>query len=207
MMNISDDLARLNYERYQSFSDNHETENARPAAMVFNGDVYRGLEADTLDGEDWAFATGQLRILSGLYGLLRPLDLIQPYRLEMGCDFKVTAAKNTLYKFWGSRISEALNEELAGHTHPTLINLASNEYFKAVDVKTLRHPIVQIDFKEERNGQLKVISFNAKRARGLMARFMIRERIINPQHLQAFDMENYQFNQEISSPNHWVFTR
>ncbi|NNE29119.1 MAG: peroxide stress protein YaaA, partial [Saprospiraceae bacterium] len=173
LMSISDKLAATNAERYQIFSEEFTTENAKQAALAFKGDVYLGLEAETFDGQDFEFADQHLRILSGLYGLLRPLDLMQPYRLEMGTSLKIGRKKN-LYQFWGDKITDLINEDLENSQSDFVLNLASKEYFKAVNVKKVTKPIINIHFREFRKGKFTMISFNAKKARGKMAQLIIK---------------------------------
>lgn len=205
LMDISDNLALLNYERFQAFDP--ESEEGVQAAMAFDGDVYAGLQARTLDKAGLAFAQKRLRILSGLYGLLRPLDLIQPYRLEMGTRLK-TRRGASLYDFWGPRIAQALNEAGEGAGEPVLVNLASQEYFGAVDRKALTLPVVNCHFKEIKGAEpAKVISFYAKKARGLMARFAVDERIDRAEGLKAFTVGGYAFDAAASTDEDWVFTR
>jgi len=176
LMDVSDNIARLNVERYASFSLPFTPENARPALFAFKGDVYRGIPAGEYGEQELAFSQAHLRILSGLYGCLRPLDLIQPYRLEMKTRLKNPRGDN-LYQFWGERITRCLNEELAKQKEPTLVNLASNEYFKAVKPKLLEGRLLQVNFKEVKNGKARVIAVFAKRARGMMADYIIRNRL------------------------------
>jgi hypothetical protein len=205
LMDISDNLALLNYERFQAFDP--EGEDGVQAAMAFDGDVYDGLQARTLDKAGLAFAQKRLRILSGLYGLLRPLDVIQPYRLEMGTRLK-TRRGASLYDFWGPRIAHALNEAAERAGEPVLVNLASQEYFGAVDRKALTLPVVSCHFKELKGeGPAKVISFYAKKARGLMARFAIDNRIERAEGLKAFTVAGYAFDKAASTPEDWVFVR
>jgi cytoplasmic iron level regulating protein YaaA (DUF328/UPF0246 family) len=205
LMDISDALAQLNYERFQAFDP--QSEDGVQAAMAFDGDVYDGLQARTLDKPGLAFAQKRLRILSGLYGLLRPLDLIQPYRLEMGTRLK-TRRGASLYDFWGPRISVALNEAAEGAGEPVLVNLASQEYFGAVDREALKLPVVNCHFKELKGEEpAKVISFYAKRARGMMARFAIEERIDRAEGLKAFTAAGYAFDLAASTDEDWVFVR
>jgi len=204
LMKLSDKLASLNVARYQSWQPEHTPDNARPAVLAFKGDVYTGLDAESFSEDDFEFAQQHLRILSGLYGVLRPLDLLEPYRLEMGTRLK-TAAGDNLYQFWGSRITEALNEELANDD--VVINLASNEYFKAVQPKSLNARLITPVFKDFKNGQYKIISFYAKKARGLMSRYIIQNRIESPEAIQAFDLEGYYFSAEQSKGDTWVFLR
>lgn len=205
-MELSDTLAALNVARYGAWKTPFTAKNARPAVLAFNGDVYEGLEAGTLDraGLDWA--QDHLRILSGLYGVLRPLDLMQPYRLEMGTRLPNARGKD-LYAFWQGRLAESLAEELAAHASPVLVNLASEEYFKAVPLKVLAHRVIQPVFQERKGTQWKVVSFHAKRARGLMARYAIEHRVDDPEALKAFDREGYAFAPASSDENTWVFRR
>ncbi|PHR57375.1 MAG: hypothetical protein COA47_11855 [Robiginitomaculum sp.] len=193
MMHLSDNLTDLTFSRFQQLDLADETMGS-PAALTFAGDVYRGLDAATLSTGELNFAQNHVRILSGLYGLLRPLDTMQPYRLEMGRKIKTKRGED-LYDFWGRRISDALNQTLQDHKTPVVINLASNEYFKSVDQKALNRTIISPVFKEEKDGQQRVLSFFAKQARGLMARWIIQNRIDNPADLQAFEVAGYRFCQ------------
>jgi len=205
LMDISDALALLNHERFQAFDP--ESEDGVQAAMAFDGDVYDGLEARTLDKAGLAFAQKRLRILSGLYGLLRPLDVIQPYRLEMGTRLK-TRRGASLYDFWGPRIAEALNEAADGAGERVLVNLASQEYFGAVDRKALKLPVVTCQFRELKGeAPAKVISFYAKKARGLMARYAIDHRIDRAEGLKGFTVAGYAFDGRASTAEDWIFTR
>jgi len=204
MMDLSDKLAQLNRERFQAFDP--AMEDGLQAAFAFNGDVYSGLKARELDKKALTYAQKHLRILSGLYGLLRPLDAIQPYRLEMGVRIK-TKRGTSLYDFWGDRIATGLNEAARGHKDKTLVNCASQEYFGAVDRAALAIPVVTAKFLEEKDGSAKIISFYAKKARGLMARFAIDNRIEKAEDLKAFDSEGYRFQKGASSDAEWVFSR
>lgn len=204
MMDLSDSLAELNRARFQAFDP--ESEEGLQAAFAFNGDVYLGLRARELDRKALAWAQGHLRILSGLYGVLRPLDAIQPYRLEMGVRIK-TRRGHSLYDFWGSRIAEALDEALAGHKDRTLVNCASGEYFGAVDRAALKAPVLSCRFLEEKDGEAKIVSFFAKRARGAMARFAIDNRIDKADDLKCFDVDGYRFQPALSSDEELVFAR
>ena len=206
LMSISDALAALNVARYGAWSPRFTQENARQAVMAFNGDVYEGLQAATLSLPDLDWAQQHLAILSGLYGVLRPLDLMQPYRLEMGARLATDAGAN-LYQFWGARIAEHLNRQLADDTDPVVVNLASQEYFKAVDRKALSARVVECVFEDYKGGHYKIISFYAKRARGLMARWAIRQRASTPRQLEGFDLEGYAFHPAASSPERLVFRR
>ncbi|MGF1606208.1 MAG: peroxide stress protein YaaA [Rhodothalassiaceae bacterium] len=201
---VSDRLADLNVQRFKAFSPPFDLNNARQAIFLFRGDVYQGLDADNLDEDALAFAQEHLRILSGLYGVLRPLDLIQPYRLEMGTRFQVNGA-GSLYDFWGGQITDLLEQDLNGAA--ALVNLASNEYFKAVDEKRLTTRLITPVFTELRNGKPTQISFFAKKARGLMARFILVNRIEDPEGLKAFDDEGYRFRADLSQGHRWMFTR
>ena len=202
LMSISDKLSKLNYERFQNFKTPLTQNNAKQALLAFKGDVYNGIDAPSLSTQDLEFAQSHVRMLSGLYGVIRPLDLIAPYRLEMGTKLANLRGKN-LYEFWGDRISQVLNQDESD----VIINLASNEYFKGVDKKALQAKIINIAFKENKNGTYKVIGIYAKRARGLMVRYMIEKRLTNPDQLKAFDSEGYRFRQSLSDDKTWVFTR
>ena len=204
LMGISDDLAKLNAERFKAFDP--ESTDGVQAAFAFAGDVYEGLRARELNASELAWAQDHLRILSGFYGLLRPLDRIQPYRLEMGTRLK-TRRGASLYDFWGDRISRQLNVDAEEQADPTLVNLASQEYFGAVDAKALRLPVVTPQFREEKNGESRIISFFAKKARGAMARFAIDERLERAEDLKGFDRDGYRFNKAASSDNEWIFIR
>ena len=206
LMKISDKLADLNHKRYVEWRNKPAESKTRPAALAFKGDVYQGLEAESFNDNDLKFAQRHLRILSGLYGLLRPLDVIQPYRLEMGTKLKTSKGQN-LYDYWGTKLTTGLNEALKESKEGTLVNLASNEYFGAVQPKLLEGSLLNIGFKEKRNGQLKFVSFSAKKARGLMAKFIIKERLKNPGDLKNFDLEDYKFNKKLSSELEWTFSR
>ena len=206
LMKISDKLADLNHKRYVEWRNKPAESKTRPAALAFKGDVYQGLEAESFNDNDLKFAQRHLRILSGLYGLLRPLDVIQPYRLEMGTKLKTSKGQN-LYDYWGTKLTTGLNEALKESKEGTLVNLASNEYFGAVQPKLLEGSLLNIGFKEKRNGQLKFVSFSAKKARGLMAKFIIKERLKNPDDLKNFDLENCKFNKKLSSELDWTFSR
>lgn len=205
LMDISDALAQLNVARYESFSDTFTTTNARQALLAFNGDVYEGLDARTLDTPGLDYAQKHLRILSGLYGILRPLDLMQPYRLEMGTRLPNARGKD-LYAFWKGVIAPELNT-LLDKRGSVLVNLASEEYFKAVDTKQLKVPVITPVFEDLKAGKYKIISFYAKRARGLMARHAIDNRISNADDLKAFDREGYAFVPAASTDTTWVFRR
>lgn len=206
LMKISDKLADLNFSRYQNWELPFTNENAKQAIGVFNGDVYRGINVSTFDDNDLQFAQENLRILSGLYGILKPLDLIQPYRLEMGTKLKNKKGKN-LYEFWGDKITKFLNDEFKSDQNPILVNLASIEYFKVINKPKLKAKIITPEFKELRNGQLKIISFSAKRARGLMSRYIIKNKIENIEDIKAFDLENYHYDDNLSDEQNFIFTR
>ncbi|MEY2620459.1 MAG: hypothetical protein RIT26_279 [Pseudomonadota bacterium] len=206
LMGISDALARLNVDRYKAWSRHFTPQNAKPAVLAFNGDVYEGLDAATLKPGQLEWAQQHLAILSGLYGVLRPLDLMQPYRLEMGTALTNPKGAN-LYQFWGTDIARHLNERLAGEQRPIIVNLASQEYFKSVDRKALQARVIECVFEEGRQGGFKVISFMAKRARGLMARYAIVKQVKTPAALQKFNLEGYAFSPEVSEPDRLVFRR
>lgn len=206
LMSISDKLGALNFGRYLDWQPEFSPDNARPAVLAFKGDVYTGLEAESLSEDDLNWSQQHLRILSGLYGLLRPLDLMQPYRLEMGTKLANPRGKD-LYQFWGSKITEGLNKELAGMKTSVLINLASNEYFKSVQPRKLSADIITPVFKDWKGGKYKIISFYAKKARGLMSRYIIENRIDDAERLKDFDYAGYAFQPAMSSAREWVFTR
>ena len=206
LMDISDPLAALNAARYQAWTRKFTARNARQAVLAFDGDVYDGLQARNLGASDLEWAQQHLRMLSGLYGVLRPLDWMQPYRLEMGTALKVGTAAN-LYQYWGGRIAEHLNETLAADKTPVVINLASQEYFRAVDRKVLKARVVECVFEEWKGGAYKVISFSAKKARGLMARYAITKRVETPRKLEQFNLEGYAFDPAASQPERLVFRR
>ncbi|MEQ5808826.1 peroxide stress protein YaaA [Alteromonas sp. NFXS44] len=206
LMKISDKLATLNANRFDSFTTPFTKDNARQALYAFNGDVYTGLDAYSLSEQDVEYAQQHLRMLSGLYGLLRPLDLMQPYRLEMGTRLENSKGKN-LYEFWGTDITLALNKALEEQGDNVLINLASNEYFKSVKAKSLDGMIITPHFKDKKNGQYKVISFFAKKARGLMARYVIQKRIEDVAGLKAFSEAGYVFSPEQSTETDLIFLR
>ncbi|MCX7547619.1 peroxide stress protein YaaA [Xanthomarina sp. F1114] len=204
LMNISDNLAHLNYERNQDWQLPFTKENARPAIYTFNGDVYRGLDVYSLDVKKLDKLQDTVRILSGLYGVLKPLDLMQAYRLEMGTKLPVGKNKN-LYEFWKKKVTKALNDELEDNEF--FLNLASNEYFKAIDTKTLKVPVIDIDFKELKNGEYKTIGIYAKLARGLMTRYIIDTNAKTLDDIKGFNLENYRFHGQLSKENTLVFTR
>jgi cytoplasmic iron level regulating protein YaaA (DUF328/UPF0246 family) len=206
LMGISTKLAELNFQRFQAWSPPFTPENSWQAVLMFNGDVYQGLKAETFSAAEFETAQQKLRILSGVYGLLKPLDLIQPYRLEMGTNLSVSRKKN-LYEFWKTRITTKLNQELAQNKQAVLVNLASNEYFSAIDTRKLKARIITPAFKENKEGKYQMVSFFAKRARGLMSRFIIQNNISDPEEMKAFDLEGYYFNNQLSSEDNWVYTR
>ena len=206
LMDLSDALSALNVARYAAWSRRSTLRNARPAVLAFNGDVYEGLQARTLPVADLEWAQQHVAILSGLYGVLRPLDLLQPYRLEMGTRLATPQGSN-LYQFWGSSIAQHLNQRLRADTSPVVVNLASQEYFKAVDRKTLKAPVVECVFEDYKGGAYKVISFHAKRARGLMARYAIEHRITTPEGLKHFDSDGYAHAPEVTGLDRLVFRR
>ena len=207
LMDISDNLADLNYERYQHWNANFEPSIAKEAIFVFKGDVYQGLDVETLNKNARTYLHDNLLILSGLYGVLKPFDSMLAYRLEMGSSFKVTPTKNNLYKFWGDKITDQFNEQLEEQNTDVLINLASNEYFKALNKKRLKAQIIVPEFKDMKNGSYKMISFFAKKARGMMLRYIAENNINEPEHIKSFDSDGYYFNNSLSKENKWVFTR
>lgn len=204
MMGINEDLAQLNRERFQVFDADQPGE--KQAALAFNGEVYRGLDAASMSEEDLDYAQDHLRILSGMYGALRPLDAIHPYRLEMGRKLHTRRGEN-LYDFWGKKIAQELNGLMEGEAEPVVLNLASNEYFKSVDKKTLKARIITPVFKEEKDGQLRALMVYAKKARGMMARWAIENRISDPADLMKFDAGGYRFEPEGSKGDNLLFTR
>ena len=204
LMHISDKLAQLNWERNQEWKTPFTPENARPAIFTFDGDVYTGLDAYTIPVEKLDVLQDKLRILSGLYGILKPLDLIQAYRLEMGTKLPIGEAKN-LYEYWKETVTKTLNKELK--KDELFVNLASNEYFSAVDVKALKVPVITPDFKDYKDGKLKIISFFAKKARGMMVRYIIDTDAETIDDLKGFNYEGYHFDANLSKGNHLVFTR
>jgi uncharacterized protein len=206
LMSLSDKLSALNVARYAAWSPKASIKNARQAALAFNGDVYGGLDAHTLSADDLAWAQDHVCILSGLYGVLRPLDLMQPYRLEMGTRLGNPHGKD-LYQFWNAEIAQYLNTRLRADISPVVVNVASQEYFKAVATMALKARVVECVFQERRAGQYKIISFMAKRARGLLARFATVHRLVQPEQLRAFDVEGYAWSAEHSSAQRLVFRR
>jgi cytoplasmic iron level regulating protein YaaA (DUF328/UPF0246 family) len=206
MMDVSENIAKLNVERYKTFTTPFTAKNAKQAIFAFKGDVYSGLDLEKFTSDDYAYAQDHLRILSGLYGCLRPLDLIQPYRLEMKTRLKNERGEN-LYQFWDERITKRLNKELKKQKEPVLVNLASNEYFKAVKPKLLEGRLLNINFKETKDGKTRVVAIFAKRARGLMADFIIRNRIEDPEDMKKFTVDGYRFNKALSDERQWTFER
>ena len=206
LMELSDKLAQLNVARYAAWSPEPTADNSKPAVLAFDGDVYDGLAAKTLSAADLAWAQEHLVILSGLYGALRPLDRLQPYRLEMGTSLS-TARGRDLYAFWGDRIAEYLNERQSGQTRPVIVNLASQEYARAALRPALKAHVVECVFEDWKAGQYKIISFFAKRARGLMARWAVQHRVTQPSKLQGFDLDGYSYAAQASSPDRLVFRR
>ncbi|CAK9887602.1 MULTISPECIES: peroxide stress protein YaaA [Pseudomonas] len=206
LMHLSDKLAGLNAARFGSWTPAFTPDNAKQALLAFKGDVYTGLDAQSLSEDDFSYAQDHLRMLSGLYGLLRPLDLMQPYRLEMGTKLANARGKD-LYAFWGTRISEWLNQALAEQGDDLLLNLASNEYFSAVKRNALKARVINTEFRDFKNGQYKIISFYAKKARGMMSRFVIQERINDPEQLKQFDVQGYYYSAELSKADNLVFLR
>jgi cytoplasmic iron level regulating protein YaaA (DUF328/UPF0246 family) len=206
LMRLSDNLAELNYQRFQAFDPSLNGPEVLQAALAFNGDVYQGLRAREFSAEDLNWAQDHVRILSGLYGLLRPLDVIAPYRLEMGTRLK-TERGDSLYDFWGDRLSKAINEDLASQHGAIVLNLASTEYFSAISKKALKARVITANFKEIKHGEARVLSFYTKHARGAMARFCIENRMVNPEGIKAFDVDGYHFDPEGSIGDNWVFSR
>jgi len=206
LMDISADLAELNAARYAQWVRQFTPSNAKPAVLAFMGDVYEGLNARTMPMSQLDYLQARLRILSGLYGILRPLDLMQPYRLEMGIRLPTERGRD-LYAYWGNILTEALNEELAQEADPVLVNLASDEYFRAIRPKQLQARLIHCRFEDRKNGNYKIISFYAKRARGLMVRYAATHGLDKPAQLQGFDLDGYAFAAEVSTADHWVFRR
>lgn len=206
LMKLSDALSGLNVARYQAWSSRFTAHNSKQAVLAFNGDVYEGLNAKTLSAPQLDWAQRHVCILSGLYGVLRPLDWMQPYRLEMGTPLATSQGKN-LYQFWGPQIAHYLNERAAANTSPVIVNLASEEYFKAVDRQALKARVVNCVFEDFKGGKYKIISFHAKRARGLMARYAIEKKLVTVKKLEHFDAEGYRFEPAVSRPDQLVFRR
>jgi cytoplasmic iron level regulating protein YaaA (DUF328/UPF0246 family) len=206
LMSVSEKLGELNAQRFLEWQLPFTPDNAKQAVLAFKGDVYTGMEAETFSKRDFEFAQKHLRILSGLYGLLRPLDLIQPYRLEMGTAFANARGKN-LYQFWGDIITDHLNQELDAQKERVAVNLASNEYWGAVNTKKLHAEVITPVFKDCKNGQYKIISFFAKKARGMMSAYIIRNRLQKVEDIKGFDVAGYRYDERSSSPKEWVFLR
>ncbi len=206
LMKVSDKIAELNVARYKAFTTPFTLENSKQALLAFKGDVYLGLDAVSFDEKDLGYAQEHLRILSGLYGILKPLDLMQPYRLEMGTRLQNERGKN-LYEFWGERITELLNQELKQQKKQIIVNLASKEYFKAVKQKALQAEVYNIAFKENKGDQYKIVAFFAKKARGMMCHYAVKNQITQVEDLKGFDYDGYFFNADLSSEKDWVFTR
>lgn len=206
LMKVSAKIADLNFERYETWKKPFTVKNAKQSILAFKGDVYTGLDAESFKADDFKFAQNHLRVLSGLYGLLRPLDLMQPYRLEMGTKLKTDIGKN-LYEFWGLDITEGLNKQLKKVKSNYLINLASNEYFKSVKVKELNAEIITPVFKEFKNGDYKMIGIYAKKARGMLSRYIIQNKLSDPEDIKLFNEDGYRFNKTLSKGNDFVFTR
>lgn len=206
LMKVSDKIADLNRDRYQSFKTPFNLKNAKQAFLAFRGDVYTGLDADSFDTKDIEFAQSHLRILSGLYGVLRPLDLMQAYRLEMGTKLINENGKN-LYEFWGDKVTKTINKDLKSSKSNAIINLASKEYFSVLQPKNFKGDLYNIHFKEDKNGAFKIVAFFAKKARGMMCHYIIKNKITQPEHLIGFDYEGYTYNEALSSERDIVFTR
>lgn len=206
LMGLSDQLAALNVGRYRDWSKKFTEENSKPAIYAFDGDVYDGFDVKTLPTKALDFAQDHIRILSGLYGALRPLDLMQPYRLEMGTSFKNARGKD-LYAFWGERVTDSLKKVLEKQKKPILLNLASEEYFKVLQSKNLDCPVISPVFQDAKDGKYKIISFYAKRARGLMARYVVENRITDPEDLKSFDLDGYKYVASESKPEKPLFKR
>ncbi len=206
LMKISAKLSQLNWQRYQDFQQPFTLDNSKQALLAFKGDVYGGIESDKYSLDDFSFAQKHLRILSGLYGALKPLDLIQPYRLEMSTRLQNSQGKN-LYEFWDTQVTELLNKDLKNDLSPLLINLASTEYFKVIKTKVLKTKVLTLAFKENKKGIFKTIGIHAKRARGLMTNYIITQRLTEPEQIKKFNLENYTFNESLSSEHEWIFCR
>ena len=206
LMKVSKKIADLNFDRYEMWKKKFTEKNAKQAVLAFKGDVYTGLDAESFSAADFKFAQKHFRILSGLYGLLRPLDLMQAYRLEMGTRLETDRGKN-LYEFWGSSITQGLNKQLKKEKSEYLINLASNEYFKSVKPTELNAEIITPEFKEFKNGEYKMIGIYAKKARGKLSRYIIQNQLANPKEIKYFSEDGYKFSKQLSNGNKWVFTR
>lgn len=206
LMDVSENIAALNYDRFQKFSTPFTPDNAKQALLSFQGDVYTDIEVENYSKKEFNFAQDHLRILSGLYGLLKPLDLIQPYRLEMKIKLKNSRGKD-LYEFWGDRITKAINADLEKSKESVLVNLASNEYYKVINPKKIKGQIITPVFKDHKDGQYKIIAFYAKRARGMMTNFIIKNGIKYPEQLKTFQEGGYEYSEPLSSEKEWVFIR
>ena len=206
LMHISDNLAELNADRFKAFNLDGQSNSAKPAGLTFDGDVYWGLDAKSMSDEELSYAQNHLRILSGLYGVLRPLDSMQAYRLEMGTKLATKRGKS-LYDFWGTTIADALNTDMADHTDQTIVNLASNEYFKAVDKKTMTHPVITAKFLNVKDGKARALMYYAKYGRGLMARWIMQNRVDRAEGLKDFNLDGYKLDKAESSESELVFTR
>tara|TARA_B110000008_G_C16973740_1_gene564986 strand:+ start:2126 stop:2899 length:774 start_codon:yes stop_codon:yes gene_type:complete len=206
LMGVSEKLSVLNWERYQSWNPSFSIDNSRQAFFMFKGDTYTGLDADSLSKDDLSFSQKHTRILSGLYGLLKPLDLIMPYRLEMGTKMENKFGKN-LYDFWGDELVGGLEKDLADHESRFIVNCASVEYFKSIDKNSLSDMVITPTFKEIKNGKARIVSFFAKKARGMMARYIIKNKINDPREIVKFDLDGYEYNNDLSSVSEPVFTR
>ena len=206
LMSIKDKLAELNYGRYQNFKKSYTEKNSKAALLAFKGDVYIGMDASTLSSKEILYAQDHVRILSGLYGILSPLDKMQPYRLEMGTSLKTERGSN-LYHFWGDKVTKEINKQLKLHENKVLINLASKEYFHVVQRDNIKGKVLDINFKEIRDGKLKFISFSAKKARGLMARYIVKNKVSDIESLKGFNYENYYFDESLSNENEFIFVR
>jgi cytoplasmic iron level regulating protein YaaA (DUF328/UPF0246 family) len=206
LMNVSENIAKLNVDRYKSFKTPFTMKNAKQAIFAFKGDVYSGIDIEKFKEADLKYAQNHLRILSGLYGCLRPLDLIQPYRLEMKTKLRNVRGEN-LYQFWGDRITDELNKQLEKQKQPVLVNLASNEYFKSVKPKQLKGRLLSINFKETKDGKTRIVAIFAKRARGMMADYILRNRIEKPDEIKKFREGGYRFSRELSDDKQWTFVR
>lgn len=207
LMKISDQLASLNKERNKEWKAPFSPDNAKQALYCFTGEVYKGIDVHSMTEEEITFSQDHLRIISGLYGVLKPLDLIQPYRLEMGTRLKVNESAKNLYQFWNESITDYLNNEMSQKAEKTVINLASNEYYKAIKDKLLRADVITPQFKEFKNGKYKIIMTYAKLARGRMTRYILENKITDPEEMKHFDLEGYAFDDNLSEGNNWVFTR
>jgi len=206
LMKVSDKIANLNVERYHNFQTPFTLKNSKQAILAFRGDVYTGLDADSFDKADLDFAQKHLRILSGLYGVLKPFDLMQAYRLEMGTKLPNDNGKN-LYQFWGDKVTKTINKDVKSSKSKAIINLASKEYFSVLQPESFKTDLYNIHFKEEKNGAFKIVAFFAKKARGMMCNYIIKNKLTEPEHLIGFDMANYTYNEELSSERDLVFTR